>query len=137
MEKILRRLVNSPDLTPPDNFLWGYLKNKFIEKFIGVGNTVPTFLTKMSSDEECITGIHKRRKTGPGNLSIRIKHIVIGPGLQLLLQRPSLAVQLVGLVCNSISEETGSKLVKGVLKKTCLSGVKIVELAVAVVQISS
>ncbi|KAJ8985972.1 hypothetical protein NQ317_010731 [Molorchus minor] len=64
------------------------------------------------------------RLTGPGNLpSIRIKHIGIGQGLQLLLQRPSLSVQLVGLVCNSISKRPGQNLFKVVLKKTCLSGV--------------
>ncbi|KAJ8982431.1 hypothetical protein NQ317_007779 [Molorchus minor] len=58
--------------------------------------------------------------TGPGNLSIRIKHIVIGPGVTAPKSRSSAG----WFSLQFDIEETGSKLVKVVLKKTCLSGVK-------------
>ncbi|KAJ8982633.1 hypothetical protein NQ317_002684 [Molorchus minor] len=63
-------------------------------------------------------------KAGPGNLSIRIKHIVIGPGVTAVVTAPKSRSSAGWFILQFDIEETGSKLVKVVLKKTCLSGVK-------------
>ncbi|KAJ8981640.1 hypothetical protein NQ317_000868 [Molorchus minor] len=73
---------------------------------------------------ETIIQINKTYKTGPGNLSIRIKHIVIGPGVTAVVTAPKSRSSAGWFSLQFDIEETGSKLVKVVLKKTCLSGVK-------------
>ncbi|KAJ8963583.1 hypothetical protein NQ317_005516 [Molorchus minor] len=59
----------------------------------------------------------------PGHLSIRIKHIVVGQ-LTAVVTAPTSRSSADWFSLQFNIEETGSKLVKVVLKKTCLSGVK-------------
>ncbi|KAJ8963650.1 hypothetical protein NQ317_002566, partial [Molorchus minor] len=59
----------------------------------------------------------------PGHLSIRIKHIVVGQ-LTAVVTAPKSRSSAGWFSLQFHIEETGSKLVKVVLKKTCLSGVK-------------
>ncbi|KAJ8965921.1 hypothetical protein NQ317_019023 [Molorchus minor] len=62
-------------------------------------------------------------KADPGQLSIRIKHIVVGQ-LTAVVTAPKSRSSAGWFSLQFNIEETGSKLVKVVLKKTCLSGVK-------------
>ncbi|KAJ8983150.1 hypothetical protein NQ317_016249 [Molorchus minor] len=59
----------------------------------------------------------------PGHLSIRIKHIVVGQ-LTAVVTAPKSRSSAGWFSLQFEIEETGSKLVKVVLKKTCLSGLK-------------
>ncbi|KAJ8962480.1 hypothetical protein NQ317_018775 [Molorchus minor] len=80
-------------------------------------------------------GLTTNMTTDPGHLSIRIKHIVVGQ-LTAVVTAPKSRSSAGWFSLQFEIEETGSTLVKVVLKKTCQVVLKIVELAVAVVQIS-